>query len=124
MTVLVPENLGPAGLRLWDSMVGEFDFQGEPGKVAILERACRVADQIEKLEEASATAPLTAKGSTGQLIIHPLIQEIRAQTTTLNTLIKSLGLPDSDAEAVERAQRRERQARRAANARWSRGGGK
>lgn len=118
-----PTNLGPAGAQLWDSMTAEFDFSGEPGKVAILERACRTADQIAKLEEATLDTPMTAKGSMGQLVIHPFIQEIRQQTTALNALIKSLGLPETDEEAAARAEQRHRQATRAAQARWNRGGG-
>ncbi|AOX04780.1 hypothetical protein BJP05_00210 [Corynebacterium sp. NML98-0116] len=119
-----PEGLNTAGKHLWDSMHNEFDFAGEPGKLVILERACRTADQIAKLEEATSNAPMTATGSMGQLVIHPFIQEIRQQTSTLNTLIKSLGLPDSDEEAAVKAKTRQQAATKAANARWNRGGGK
>lgn len=118
-----PTTLGTAGNRLWDSITAEFDFTAEPGKIAILERACRVADRIESLEEAVQTEPMTAKGSMGQLVIHPFISEIRQQTTVFNSLVKSLGLPDSDEEAAEKAHRRKQQASRAAHARWGRGGG-
>ena len=119
-----PDNLGHAGAGLWDSITAEFDFTGEPGKIAILERACRVADQIAKMEAATAETPMTAKGSMGQTVIHPFIQEIRQQSTVFNALIKSLGLPDSDQDAVDKARRRSQQARQAANARWGRGGGR
>jgi len=124
MTITQPNNLGSAGTALWSAMTEEFDFTGEPGKIAILERACRVTDQIARLEEATATEPMTAKGSMGQLVIHPFIQEIRQQTSTLNALIKSLGLPDTDEEAASKARSRHRAATKAANARWNRGGGK
>lgn len=113
-----PDNLGSAGAELWDSMTDEFDFTGEPGKIAILQRACRVADQIEKLEQATASEPMTAKGSMGQLVIHPFIQEIRQQTGTLNALIKALGLPETDEEKHAKAEQRSQHARNAANARW------
>jgi len=116
-----PDNLSHAGSSLWDSITEEFDFTAEPGKLAILERACRVTDQTTKLEEATLTEPMTATGSMGQLVIHPFIAEIRQQTTVLNNLVKSLGLPESDEEAAEKATGRKRQAIRAAQARWNRG---
>ena len=118
MAIHQPAGLGQAGTDPWMSMHDEFDFTGEPGKIAILERACRTADQIAKLEHATAEAPMTATGSMGQLVIHPFIQEIRQQTTTLNRLIESLGLPDVDEAAVAKADARRTQASRAAQARW------
>ena len=118
MTITQPTNLGSAGAALWCAMTEEFDFTGEPVKIAILERACRVSDQIARLEEATATEPMTAKGSMGQLVIHPFIQEIRQQTSTLNALIKSLGLPETDEERHAKAEQRSQHARNAANARW------
>ena len=118
MTITQPTNLGSAGAELWCAMTEEFDFTGEPGKIAILERACRVSDQIARLEEATATEPMTAKGSMGQLVIHPFIQEIRQQTSTLNALIKSLGLPETEEEKLSKAEQRSQHARNAAQARW------
>lgn len=119
-----PEGLGEAGLDLWTSITTTFDFTDEPGKLALLERAARTSDQIHRLEAEAADAPMTAKGSMGQLVIHPFIAEIRSQTTVLNTLLKSLGLPESDEETAERAARRSRAGRTAAQARWkNRGGG-
>lgn len=118
-----PEELGDAGEDLWIRVNREFDMTGEPGKLAILEQACRTVDQIEELERAREKAPLTAKGSAGQLVIHPLIQEVRQQRGSLNSLMKSLGLPETDEEAAEKAARRSRAGKKAAGARWNRGGG-
>lgn len=118
-----PEGLGPAGLDLWTSITTTFDFTDEPGKLAVLERAARTTDQIHRLEAAAATEPMTAKGSMGQLVIHPFIAEIRSQTTVLNTLLKSLGLPESDEESAERAARRSRAGKTAALERWKNRGG-
>lgn len=113
-----PEGLQAAGLKLWNTITETFNFTDEPGKLALLERASKVADQIDKLEREASQAPMTAKGSMGQLVIHPFIAEIRSQTTVLNTLLKSLGLPETDEEQAERAQRRSAAGRKAANARW------
>ncbi len=115
-----PAGLQDAGAKLWESMTDEFDFTFEPGKVAILERACRVADQIAKLEAAAEAEPMTARGSMGQLVIHPFIQEIRQQSNVLNSLIKALGLPDSDEDAAAKAEARRKNALKANAARWNR----
>lgn len=120
-TAPAPEGLGDEGLKLWTSITDSFDFTDEPAKLAILERAARTADQIAKLEEAKRDAPLTAKGSMGQLVVHPFIGEIRAQSSALNTLLKSLGLPETDEERAEQASRRSQSARNAAKARHGRG---
>ena len=111
-------NLQEPGQEFLDSVLAEFDFTGEPGKLAILERAARTTDRIAQLEEAAAQAPLMVKGSQGQQVISPLIAEARAQTSLLEKLIKSLGLPATDEEALEKREKRTRAARKAANARW------
>lgn len=118
-----PEDLNDPGTELWVKVCSTFNFHDEPGKVAILEQACRTVDTIAQLEEAQRGASLTTRGSMGQQVISPFIQEARQQRNALNTLMKSLGLPDSDEEAVAKAERRSRQARNAANVRHS-GGGK
>lgn len=117
-----PEGLGEAGTDLWIDVNTTFNFHDEPGKLAILEQACRTVDTIAQLEEAQRGASLTTKGSMGQSVISPFIQEARQQRNALNSLMKSLGLPDSDEEAVAKAQRRTTQARNAANARHNPGG--
>lgn len=116
--IQLPENLGPAGTELWESITDAFDFQDEPGKVALLERAARTADTIAALEAEASTQSLTAKGSMGQAVVNPLIAEARSQTSLLDKLLKSLGLPETEEEQLERAQRRSRAGRTAARARW------
>lgn len=119
-----PEDLAGAGEALWIDVNTTFNFHDEPGKLAILEQACRTVDTIAQLEEAQRGAPLTTKGSMGQSVISPFIQEARQQRNALNSLMKSLGLPESDEEAVSKAERRTKQARKAANARHNPGGTK
>ena len=112
-------DFGPAGARLVESITSEFDFSQEPAKLAILQRAARTADTIEALEAEASTQSLTAKGSMGQAVINPLVAEARAQTSLLDKLLKSLGLPDSDEDTAARAEQRQRQARKAAQTRWN-----
>lgn len=113
-----PDNLGPAGLELWENITDVFDFDEEPGKVALLERAARTADTIAALEAEASTQSLTAKGSMGQAVVNPLIAEARSQTSLLDKLLKSLSLPETEEEQLERAQRRSRAGKTGARARW------
>ena len=112
------EDLGPSGARLVENITSEFDFSSEPAKQAWLLRAARTTDRIAQLEEAAAQSPLMVKGSQGQQVISPLIAEARAQTSLLDRLLKSLGLPESDEESAAKAEQRQRQARKAAQTRW------
>lgn len=116
--VILIGDFGPAGTRLVETITNTFDFSEEPGKLAILERAARTADTIAALEAEAATQSLTAKGSMNQVVINPLIAEARAQTSLLDKLLKSLGLPESDEESAAKAEQRQRQARKAAQTRW------
>lgn len=116
-----PDNLGPAGTELWESITEVFSFEDEPGKVALLQRACRTADTIATLEAEASTQSLLAKGSMGQAVVNPLVAEARSQTSLLDKLLKSLDLPETEEEQLERAQRRSRAGRTAARARWGRG---
>lgn len=113
-----PDNLGPAGLELWKSITDVFDFDEEPNKVALLARAARTADTIAALEAEASTQSMVSKGSMGQAVINPLVAEARSQTSLLDKLLKSLGLPETEEEQIERAQRRSRAAKTAARARW------
>ena len=116
--VILDADFGPAGTRLVETITNTFDFSEEPGKQAILERAARTADTIEALEAEAATQSLTAKGSMGQAVINPLVAEARAQTSLLDKLLKSLGLPDTDEDTAAKAEQRRRQAKKAAQTRW------
>lgn len=113
-----PERLGEVGTEFWMSVVSEFDFSAEPGKLAILERACHTKDTIHQLEQAQLSADLITKGSMGQAVISPFISETRQQTKLLESLVKSLGLPESDEEIQASIDRRSKAGKAGANARW------
>ena len=46
-------------------MIGEFNLAYEPHKVRILTYACKTVYFIKRMDDASAKAPLTVKGSMG-----------------------------------------------------------
>lgn len=79
----------------------------------VLEDACREVDLIELLEDAMRGAQLVARGSQGQPVANPLIQELRQHRALVVRLLGSLKL--ATAEQEERDGRsRSAQARRAA----------
>ena len=123
MTVTIPrapKGLEVEGRKLWRAMHTEFNFTGEPQKLAILEQACRVMDTITKLEDAAATQPLTVRGSMGQDTINPLVAEARVQRGTLVTLMSKLGLPDAGPEKADKQLKRSDAGKTGAQARWNR----
>jgi hypothetical protein len=110
-----PAGLAKAGKALWKSMHDEFDFTEEPHKLQLLTQTCRVADIVAELDEAADEAPLTVKGSMGQVVISPFIAEARAQRGLLAQLIGRLGLPDTDEIQAEKAERLSRTRRHSAH---------
>ena len=114
---VVPEALGPAGLKIWSAVVAEYDLR--PDELRILEDACREATLIDRLHHELQGAPLLVKGSMGQQVASPLVQEVRQHRATFAQLMARLKLEDLDGStgAGERAAR----ARSAAQARWRRG---
>lgn len=112
-----PSHLAAAGAALWSAVVGKYDLRVD--ELATLEDACSITDMIVMLEAAWADdgKPMTAKGSTGQLVIHPLIGEIRVQKAARNALWRQLKLPDSGSSVPGSSEA----ARGAATSRWSRG---
>lgn len=89
-----PRGLETAGSRLFKSMTDEFDLDAEPHKLAILEAACRTADDIARFEKAAIEEPLCVKGSANQLVIHPLRSEIRFSRGLLSQLLARLNLEE------------------------------
>src|SRR5215203_3550131 len=114
-----PTGLGAAGAYLWKSVVEVYVLT--PAELAMLEQACRTADELQRLEAAVRALPeLTSKGSAGQLRPHPLLGEVRAHRQLLERLTTSLCLPNVDQDRGSTAA--QRHARRAAVARWQQRG--
>lgn len=113
--VNAPARLAAKGQELWDQVAGHYQLR--PDELRTLEDACREADLVERLEAELQDAPLMVKGSMGQMVASPLVSELRQHRATLNTLLKSLKLPDEAPNASATST----SARAAARARWSRG---
>src|SRR5690348_11218922 len=124
-TIEPPTSLGKAGKAVWVAVCSDMEqlnYALRPDEMATLEDACLITDMIASLDAAWAEdgRPMTTKGSMGQLVIHPLIGEIRAQRMARNALWRQLKLPDeagAGAPAVN-------QQRDAANSKWATGRGR
>lgn len=109
-----PSGLSAKARRYWRSIADRYELDAHEGR--ILEDICREIDVIEQLQATFDADPrITARGSMGQEVINPVLDELRKRRTALATLMKSLKLPDGEAAGSASAQ-----ASAAATARWQR----
>lgn len=122
-----PTGLGPAGSALWRKVTGKYELRAD--ELEILKAACRATERV-RIMEAERGNRVTAKGSMGQTVVHPLIPEIRATEAQVATLLAKLKLPDDPAApavgdvAGSEPGTRSTQARAAAQSRWAAAHGK
>ena len=129
-----PADLGDAGRELWESVTREYTVNGTPvhyelngGEIRILKDACMQADLTEYMHRdwVAAGMPTTTKGSRGQDVAHPYIQEIRQHRSETANLLKSLKLPvleevKTSEKSSDGKMSRSEAGRKAAAARWDR----
>ncbi len=92
----MPKGFGSAGQKLWKTVLDEYDLDNEPAKLEILAHTCCVTDTIAELDRATAGQPLTVRGSAGQMVIHPLIAEVRVQRALLAQLLARLNFAPAE----------------------------
>jgi hypothetical protein len=115
----MPADLKAAGQSLWKEIIdSDPPFELRPDEMRILIDACHEADMIDLLEATQAESPLTVKGSQNQIVINPLIPELRFHRSTLMALLKALKLPDAPSASGTKNTKVSEQARAAARARW------
>ena len=85
-----PATLGPAGSRLWRSVLGQYDIK-DAGGLAILEDACASRDNATGMAEIIATEGRMIRGKTGRRE-HPLIKHETAARALTARLLARLGL--------------------------------
>lgn len=114
-----PAGLGAAGQGLWASILGgvEEGWELDQRELHLLERACRIEDQIAALELVLEAEGPTTKGSRGQVVVNPAQSESRQLALAQHRLLRDLELRDP-AEAMRRAPIATQRARRAAAAGW------
>jgi hypothetical protein len=95
-----PVGLREPGRRLWAAVVGGYMLT--PAEIEMLSEACRTVDELDRLTRAVRALPeLTTAGSTGQVVAHPLLAEVRAHRRILERLAAALHLPQDIEEASE-----------------------
>lgn len=95
MSNRMPKGLSTQGQKLWKSIVSSFSLEDDPDKSRILFDACKLADQIDKMEKAMAGEPLTVLGSARQRVIHPLVAEIRVSRALLAQLLARMNFEEA-----------------------------
>jgi len=108
-----PSGLGAAGARLWREVVAGYEL--DPAERELLGAAARTADELVLLEAALRDSPPVVSGSAGQPVASPVLGQLRSHRRTLESLLRSLALPQAG-EQVGRV--RSPQAAGAAQARW------
>lgn len=104
MAVLpTPKGLGAAGRKLWKDTTAGYEFRVD--ELQVLRQACAEADLIAGLEKAFEGESYTTFGSTGQLVVHPIIPELRQHRSTLAGLLARLKLPDAETGVKPNQQR-------------------
>lgn len=102
------------GQRLWRELTGKYSFTS--AELRLLETAAYTADRISK-ERRAIGGHLTATGSQGQLVAHPLLPQLRADEAHLMNLLSKLDLPDDEPGDGEEGERTARM-RGVAQSRW------
>ncbi|WP_234551601.1 hypothetical protein [Rhodococcus qingshengii] len=92
-----PTGLFARGRQLWRELHDVYDFADAPEKTAILEEACRTADVVKRLQTiVDAADEIRVRGSQGQPVSMPELQELRQYRALMVQLLKALGCPDDE----------------------------
>lgn len=92
----VPEGLGNAGAALWTDVCKERVLSAA-NKILLL-NACRIADNLDRLNDATPAHRVVSENHLGTECIHPTISEFRQQVTALQNILSKLGVADLPAE--------------------------
>jgi hypothetical protein len=85
----IPEELGPAGRRLWKEIVDEYEILDSGGRAHLL-TACRAEDDIQRMR-----ATIAREGdicATDRSRAHPLHAAIRGAETVRRQSLRALNL--------------------------------
>ena len=113
-----PAHLLEDGRKLWRELTSVYTFR--PDELLTVAAAAELADHAALLraEWEREGRPMTSRGSTGQLVAHPLLSAAQESLVKRSRLLAGLKLPDENqAGDVVRATRSDA-ARAAAVGRW------
>lgn len=95
-----PRDLGKAGRALWRDIAGQMAKDGltlDQREQRYLLLACSEQDELAALEGALTELPKIVKGSQGQDVANPLINECRRSRTFIATMLGKVEMFDSTA---------------------------
>ncbi len=115
--------LSGRGADLFTTLTASFDFDAH--EVPTVVELCLTASLLARLEAEMRNASLTVRGSQGQEVGHPILQELARHRTTYLRLYSALNLPELDADGnhIDLTNPRSIRAQKAAQARWGRKSG-
>lgn len=114
-----PTGLRARGKRLWDGLHTTGDFSGCPETQLIAEEACYLSDEINRQRRLirKAGADTRVPGYNKQPVSMPEIADVQRNQQLLLSMLKSLRMPDTDAESGKLTP--SQIGRKGAEARWS-----
>lgn len=98
-----PEDTGPAGARLWNSVVEAFEL--DEHELALLIEAVRTVDLLDELDDVVKREGAIVESPQGRKA-NPAAVEARQQRIALARILAALRLPSGDSEDESRPQRR------------------
>lgn len=112
-----PKGLQGPGRGLWERMHATLadDLRFSAKELELLRRACSLADREAALAGLIEQDGMMTKGSTGQMVLHPAVAELRHVESALTSLLTRISTEDSEGKPLTMKQQR---ARTAADARW------
>lgn len=97
-----PKELASTGKKLWNRVLKEFELADH--EELVLLQACRIADNLDRLQLDLGTGTMLLESSQGSRI-HPAAVEARQQSLALAKIMASLRIPfgDEDAQPQKRS---------------------
>jgi hypothetical protein len=116
-----PRGLDTAGSKLWGDVIGAVapGWELDGRDLALLTRACRLADVEAELREDVARDGRTVVGSQGQPVLHPGIREARQAAIAVAALVAKVEIREPRARTGHLDKRARDQLGDARRKRWS-----
>jgi hypothetical protein len=120
-----PRGLGRAGGKLWDEITASVPdgWELDGRDLALLRRACDLADTEADLRASVAADGQVIPGSRGQPVLHPAVREARQTTVALSAVLRRIELKPPQPGTRHLSKRARDQLADARRARWPRAGG-
>lgn len=96
-----PAGLGRRGRAYWRQVMADYDLS--LSEVEVLREICRTLDTLDQLAEVLAKDGAMVRGSMGQPVVHPALNETRGHRQVLHKLLAALQLPDAEGDTLPNA---------------------